>query len=118
MSRVKFGAKEKDQGYALRERVYTAIIWVSNLARNYFEVQYPFKYAFLVTSLIAARFFVRNGSAISLILPLSEGVCKVVSNRLRRALSTNALCPVKLLPKRNEGAFTHTLSEGVCKVVE
>ena len=38
MSRVKFGAKEKDQGYALRERVYTAIIWVSNLARNYFEV--------------------------------------------------------------------------------
>ena len=42
---------------------------------------------------------------------VSEGVCKVLSGRLRRALSKNALYPVKLLLKRNEMNFTYTLSK-------
>jgi hypothetical protein len=38
-----------------------------------------------------------------------EGVCKVVSDRLRRALSKKALSCVKSPLKRNKEDFTHTL---------
>jgi hypothetical protein len=38
-----------------------------------------------------------------------EGVCKVIPGRLRRALSKNALCPIKSLTKQNEVHFTHML---------